>query len=51
MFNTGLESEFTEVARWVENPKFLPDDVDAESKDDSMEGKGSRSLSRLREVS
>lgn len=48
MFNTGLES-------FIGGPKrptpILPDVVDAESSDDSMDGNGSRSLSRLRDRS
>ena len=44
--STGLESELMERAmpEW----KFLPEAVDMESREDSMDGNGSRSLSRLR---
>lgn len=48
-FKTGLESELTECATPdVDDGKFLPDAVDMESSDDSIEGNGSRSLSRPR---
>lgn len=48
-FKTGLESELTECATpGVDDGKFLPDAVDMESSDDSMDGNGSRSLSRPR---
>jgi hypothetical protein len=46
-FRTGLESEFAEVPMFLPKLKFLPDEVDAESIEDSIEGNGSRS-SRLR---
>lgn len=47
-FNTGLESELMERAMPdVEEGKLFPE-VDIESKEDSMDGKGSRSLSRPR---
>jgi hypothetical protein len=43
-FSTGLESEFEDGAS--PDVKFLPDAVDMESSDDSMDGNGSKSLSR-----
>jgi hypothetical protein len=45
-FSTGLESELMERAmlEW----KFLPEAEDMESREDSMDGNGSRSLSRPR---
>jgi hypothetical protein len=48
---TGLESEFIDGATPdIDDAKFLPvpDADDIESSDDSIEGNGSRSLSRLR---
>lgn len=47
----GLESECTEGARLRETGKCLPEADDAESSDDSMDGKGSRSESRPRRES
>ncbi len=50
-FNTGLESELTERAMPdTDVAKFFPE-VDIESREDSMDGKGSRSLSRPRRPS
>lgn len=47
-FNTGLESELMERAMPdADEGKFFPE-VDIESREDSMDGKGSRSLSRPR---
>lgn len=46
---TGLESEFTEWASPDdEGGKFFPEALDIESRDDSIDGNGSMSLSRLR---
>lgn len=48
-FMTGLESEFMDGATpETEDAKFRPDAEDMESRDDSMDGNGSKSLSRLR---
>lgn len=51
-FITGLESEFMEfmdgATPETEEAKFLPDAEDMESSDDSIDGNGSKSLSRLR---
>lgn len=50
-FMTGLESEFMDGATpEMDDAKFLPlpDADDIESSDDSIDGNGSRSLSRLR---
>lgn len=48
-FNTGLESELIERAMpEADEGKFLPEAEDMESSEDSMDGKGSRSLSRPR---
>lgn len=44
----GLESECTEGAKLRETGKCLPEADEAESSDDSMDGKGSRSESRPR---
>lgn len=41
----GLESECTEGAKLRETGKCLPEADEAESSDDSMDGKGSRSES------
>lgn len=49
-FNTGLESELIDRAIPADG-KFFPDAVDMESKDDSIDGKGSKSLSRPRWLS
>lgn len=43
---TGLESELTEWAIPEADEKFFPDAVDMESNEDSMDGNGSKSLSR-----
>lgn len=49
MLSTGLESEFTECAiPDDEGGKFFPEALDIESSEDSIEGNGSMSLSRLR---
>lgn len=46
---TGLESELTECAMPdADEGKFFPDAMDMESSDDSIDGNGSRSLSRPR---
>jgi hypothetical protein len=51
-FKTGLESELTEWAGPdADDGKFFPDAVDMESSEDSMDGNGSRSLSRPRWLS
>jgi hypothetical protein len=51
-FMTGLESELTDGATpETEDAKFLPDAEDIESSDDSIDGNGSKSLSRPRWVS
>lgn len=48
-FITGLESEFMEGATpETDDAKFLPDAEDMESSDDSIDGNGSKSLSRPR---
>ena len=46
--STGLESELTDPVRFLPNPNVFPEADDAESREDSMDGNGSRSLSRLR---
>lgn len=46
-FRTGLESELMDRAIPDEG-KFFPEAVDIESNDDSIDGNGSRSLSRPR---
>lgn len=47
-FRTGLESELMDRAIPADEGKFFPDAVDMESSDDSMDGNGSKSLSRPR---
>lgn len=48
-FSTGLESELMERAMpEVDEWKFLPEAEDMESREDSIDGNGSRSLSRPR---
>lgn len=48
-FITGLESELIDRAiPELEDGKFFPDAEDMESSDDSIDGKGSKSLSRPR---
>jgi hypothetical protein len=48
-FRTGLESEFIDRAIPDDaEGKFFPDAEDMESSDDSIDGNGSRSLSRPR---
>jgi hypothetical protein len=48
-FITGLESEFMDGATpETDEAKFLPEAEDMESRDDSIDGNGSKSLSRLR---
>lgn len=44
----GLESEFIEGAIADAPDRFLPDAEDMESSEDSIDGNGSKSLSRLR---
>lgn len=46
-FKTGLESELIDRAIPDEG-KFFPEAVDMESSDDSIDGNGSKSLSRPR---
>lgn len=48
MFRTGLESGCEEGAKFRDTGKFFPEAVEAESSECSIEGKGSRSLSRPR---
>ena len=48
MFKTGLESGCEEGAKFRDTGKFLPEAVEAESSECSIEGKGSNSLSRPR---
>lgn len=48
-FKTGLESELMDRAiPEAEEGKFFPDAEDMESSEDSIDGNGSRSLSRPR---